>query len=75
MVGPGPEERNYHIFYHLLKCQNAELLGRLFLTDKTAQDFDFLTQGNCVEVSTLNDHTLWKEVEESFHAIKFTPGE
>lgn len=41
-------------------------MEKLFLTGKTANDFEFLTQGNCIEVNTLNDHELFNEVEESF---------
>lgn len=38
----------------------------------TANDFVYLTEGKCIEVSTINDVKLWEEVVESFKNIKFS---
>ena len=37
----------------------------------TAKDFTYLTEGKCVEVTTINDVKLWEEVVESFDKIQF----
>lgn len=59
MVAPGPEERNYHIFYHLLKGGSEELKAKLGLGGCDANSFDYLKAGNCVEVNTISDVALW----------------
>lgn len=33
MVGPAQQERNYHVFYHLLRGADEGLLGALNLLD------------------------------------------
>lgn len=55
-------ERNYHIFYHLLKGCTGVLKQSLFLSDKEAHSFDYLKSGGCYEVKGINDEELFNEV-------------
>ncbi|KAL4510085.1 hypothetical protein ABPG72_010278 [Tetrahymena utriculariae] len=68
---PGPGERGYHIFYHLLYCGQNQLLENLQLVGQYSkpQDLNYLKVSNCYEVSTINDNALFKEVVEAFHTM------
>ena len=60
-------ERNYHIFYHLLKGGSTELLNELSLTEM--KDYEYLNKSNCYSVDTIDDDELFKEVSYSFRVI------
>ncbi|EAR96913.2 myosin head protein (macronuclear) [Tetrahymena thermophila SB210] len=68
---PGPGERGYHIFYHLLYCGQNQLLENLQLVGQYSkpQNLNYLKVSNCYEVSTINDNALFKEVVEAFHTM------
>ena len=42
LIHPGPGERNYHVFYQLVKAANASDRQDFFLGNKTCQDFRLL---------------------------------
>ena len=43
VVGPAAGERNYHVFYHILRGASMELLKQLELTNpKTGERMDYL---------------------------------
>ena len=64
------DERNYHIFYHLLKVKDDNILERVLLKDEnkyfSPKDFNYLNQSGCEEVKTLDDESLYIELSESF---------
>lgn len=65
------DERNYHVFYHLLKGKDEKLLKRMQLIDENysllkAKDFNYLNQSNCDEVKTVDDESLFIELSQSF---------
>ena len=62
-------ERNYHIFYFLLKGGSKELISSLELDDM--KKYDYLKKSNCFAVPTINDEALFEEVCQSFHTMKF----
>lgn len=62
-------ERNYHIFYFLLKGGNKDLLASLELEDM--KKYDYLKKSNCYSVPTINDEALFEEVGNSFLTMKF----
>ena len=70
-------ERNYHIFYHLLKGYdeaNLEELGLLFTKDKNEliQHFNYLKKTNCFVVENIDDSDLFQNVVYSFQKMKFS---
>jgi len=68
------DERNYHIFYHLLKGKDDEILKKVNMMDKdkilSPNYFNYLNKSGCEEVATLNDETLYIELSLSFKVIK-----
>jgi myosin heavy subunit len=68
---PAKNERNYNIFYHLLKSGDEKILSELGLTDKKVADFKYLSVSGCEEVKTVDDAALFVEVNESFKVMHF----
>lgn len=69
------DERNYHIFYHLLKANEKQLLQKVLLLegDKLLgpKDFNYLNQSGCEEVKTVDDEELYIELSQSFNVDFF----
>ena len=69
IVQQAKDERNYHIFYHLLSGADEELLEDLYLfkvsTRKSSLDFKYLNQSGCWKVEKINDKVLFLEVGEA----------
>lgn len=69
VVGPAPGERNYHVFYHLLRGADEDLLEELGLYDKFQQrrldipDFAYLRNGADVDQKIVNDPELYQELD------------
>ena len=64
------DERNYHVFYHLLKGKDSDILQKINLMDKNRvlgpKDFKYLNQSGCEEVKTVDDEGLYIELNQSF---------
>ncbi|KAL4480724.1 hypothetical protein ABPG72_014499 [Tetrahymena utriculariae] len=77
----GQNERNYHIFYHLLKGCSAADKKKLGLVDTTnglpfdPEQFLYLKDGGCYGVSTIDDYALYNEVQDSFTSMNFSQHE
>lgn len=65
------EERNYHIFYHLLASPDINLLKCVALEGKNAEDFDILNTSKCSNVESINDVELFRGILESFNVMQF----
>jgi myosin heavy subunit len=65
VVRPGPNERNYHVFYMLLAGANKDMRRDFAL--KPADQFNYLTAGKCWEIPHRSDAT---EFEDLLFAMK-----
>ncbi|KAM6931438.1 unconventional myosin-Ih [Xenentodon cancila] len=63
-------ERNFHIFYQLVQGGSDHLLQQLGL-ERDCQRYNYLTQGECAIVSTINDKNDWKSVKNALQVIDF----
>lgn len=71
---PANGERNYHIFYHILKGADDNMLSQLYLTRDPA-NYKFLARSKCLSVDTINDEILYKEVIQAFNKTGFLEDE
>ena len=69
------KERNYHIFYYLLKGANDDLLSELFLK----RDFKYykylwqnINENQVFEVSSINDKECFDDIINCFKSTNFT---
>ncbi|XP_029960506.1 unconventional myosin-Ih [Salarias fasciatus] len=61
-------ERNFHIFYQLVEGGSDDLLRQLGL-ERNCQQYNYLTQGECAIVSSINDRNDWKTVKNALQVI------
>ncbi|XP_034026122.1 unconventional myosin-Ih isoform X2 [Thalassophryne amazonica] len=61
-------ERNFHIFYQLVDGGEDNLLKRLGL-ERDCQHYNYLTQGECATVPSINDKNDWKTVKNALQII------
>lgn len=61
-------ERNYHIFYHLLKGGSKEDLKSLGLGE--IKDYEYLNKSKCFHVDTIDDFQLYQEIQSCFKIMK-----
>ncbi|KAM6965470.1 unconventional myosin-Ih [Aplochiton taeniatus] len=63
-------ERNFHIFYQLVEGAEDNLLRQLGL-ERNCQNYYYLVQGECANVSSINDRNNWKTVKNALQIIHF----
>uniref|UniRef100_A0A669CBR3 Myosin IH n=1 Tax=Oreochromis niloticus TaxID=8128 RepID=A0A669CBR3_ORENI len=63
-------ERNFHIFYQLVEGGSDDLLHQLGL-ERGCQHYNYLTQGQCAIVQSINDKNDWKTVKNALQIINF----
>ncbi|KAF3850864.1 hypothetical protein F7725_012636 [Dissostichus mawsoni] len=61
-------ERNFHIFYQLVEGGEDDLLQQMGL-ERDCQHYNYLTQGECAIVSSINDRNDWKTVKNALQII------
>ena len=74
IASQGPNERNYHIFYFLLKGMketDPDLLAEMGLTK--CEDYKSITEGGCIDVPKINDVKEWKEMQEAMADVGIDP--
>ncbi|KAL4494090.1 hypothetical protein ABPG72_016046 [Tetrahymena utriculariae] len=70
IVQISPHERNYHIFYHLLKGADPQFLSQLGLSPDISS-YRYL-KSECSNVDTISDEELFLEVMSSLDDLNFT---
>ncbi|MCQ2817239.1 MAG: hypothetical protein MJ252_08245 [archaeon] len=69
-------ERNYHVFYHLLACGDSNLLSQLHL-DPDPKKYKFLNYGpnQVYTAKDIDDHEFFIEMDRCFNDNGFSPEE
>jgi len=67
-------ERNYHVFYQLLKGANQRLKDACLLGKSDIEDFVYTRQGNDI-ISGVSDRNEWNSLVEAFHIMGFSDEE
>nr|XP_043897585.1 unconventional myosin-VIIa-like isoform X3 [Solea senegalensis] len=68
-----PDERNYHIFYCMLKGMSPEMKAKLGLG--LATDYAYLTMGNCTECDGRDDLRDYSSILSAMKVLMFTETE
>ncbi|KAM4576529.1 unconventional myosin-Ih [Odontesthes bonariensis] len=63
-------ERNFHIFYQLVEGGSDDLLRKLGL-ERNCLHYNYLAQGECATVPSINDKNDWKSVKNALQIIDF----
>ncbi|XP_056158181.1 unconventional myosin-Ih [Lampris incognitus] len=61
-------ERNFHIFYQLVEGAEEDLLHQFGL-QRDCKHYNYLIQGECAIVSSINDKNDWKTVKNALQVI------
>ncbi|KAL1895055.1 class II myosin [Sporothrix stenoceras] len=65
------QERNYHIFYQLLKGADRQLRQQLLLDGMGVENFAYTREGNDV-ISGVSDLDEWESLMEAFNVMGFS---
>uniref|UniRef100_A0A3Q3QP69 Myosin VIIAb n=1 Tax=Monopterus albus TaxID=43700 RepID=A0A3Q3QP69_MONAL len=68
-----PDERNYHVFYCMLRGMAPELKAKLGLGLTT--DYSYLTMGNCTECDSRDDLSDYSSILSAMKVLMFTETE
>lgn len=69
------KERNYHVFYQLLKGAPTDLLDKLLIESTSLNDFEYLKTGLTVPVENINDKQEFNDLLKAFKVMNFTDNE
>jgi hypothetical protein len=64
-------ERNYHVFYQLIKGADKQLKSALCLLE--AEDFRYLNQSGCTSIAGVDDAVEFLDVLDALETLKFSP--
>lgn len=67
-------ERNYHVFYQLLRGADSQMKQAFFLDNKDTEDFEYTKHGNDA-ISGVSDPDEWNALIEAFHVMGFSDTE
>lgn len=65
-------ERNYHIFYHLLRGGNSAILQAISLENKRIEDFKYLNQSSCRDIDGMIDSELFDGILSCLKKMNFS---
>lgn len=63
-------ERNYHVFYQLIRGADANMRQEFLLGDMDASDFEYTRHGN-ETIAGVSDQSEWNALLEAFHVMNF----
>ncbi|MCJ1307991.1 hypothetical protein MMC25_001641 [Agyrium rufum] len=67
-------ERNYHVFYQLLKGADRKMKADFLLEGLDVEDFVYTRDGNDI-IAGVSDHDEWNSLIEAFHIMGFSEKE
>ena len=70
MTKHDPQERNYHVFYQIIRGADREFLSSLKLKESSTQ-FNYLCKGIDMEAQDFNDAENYAEMMEAFQVMGF----
>eukprot|EP00039_Didymoeca_costata_P010685 m.144552 g.144552 ORF g.144552 m.144552 type:complete len:1420 (-) comp14925_c0_seq1:86-4345(-) len=73
VVQPAKGERNFHIFYNLIKGAGSDLKKKLHIDGTSAGEYPYLA--SCTEVPSINDTEDFNAVENAFKDLAFSETE
>lgn len=68
-------ERNYHVFYQLLKGAPLDLLERLHLNNKSLNQYEYLKSGLTTPVGNIDDKKEFQNLINAFKIMSFNDEE
>lgn len=74
VVKLNPQERNYHIFYQILKGADSRIRQECLLGDMDVGDFVY-TSNSHDTISGVSDRDEWKNLIQGFHVMGFSEKE
>lgn len=74
VVKVNSSERNYHVFYQLLRGASTEMKNKFFLNDLDVGDFVYTRHGNDM-IAGVSDSDEWRSLLEAFHVMGFSDQE
>ena len=63
VVRQAKRERNYHVFYYLVRGADPEERSRCFMQNKRCEDFYYLNQSGCTSIDGWNDEKSYNELK------------
>lgn len=75
VISQDSKERNYHVFYQLLKGAPIEMLDKLLISETSVKDYEYLKNGLTGSVDNINDKNDFQCLVKAFKIINFTEAE
>ena len=74
VVKLSPSERNYHVFYQLLRGADRRMKEDFMIPDLGVEDFTYTRDGNDM-IAGVSDADEWNSLLEAFHVMGFSEKE